>query len=110
MNINKIEHATNGVSSIITNPMYISYGLLGITSVILGYYTLFDNNIQEQTQSPVLEQPSPSTEPITIQEPSPSAEPVAAAVAAPSAEPVKNPFTLGGKKLKKTKKHKSKKH
>ncbi len=102
MNINKIEHATNGVSSIITNPMYISYGLLGITSVILGYYTLFDNNIQEQTQSPVLEQPLPST----TQEPS-AAEP---APVEPVVAPAQNPFTLGGKKLKKTKKHKSKKH
>ncbi len=106
MDINKIDHATRSVSSVITNPMYISYGLLGITSVILGYYTFFDNNIQEQTQSPVLEQPVPTAAPTEA----PTEAPAETVVEAPAEQ---NPgIQLGGrgKKLKKTKKHKSKKN
>ncbi len=45
--MNKIDQTTRGIASMISNPTYISYGLLGISSVILGYYTLFDNNIDE---------------------------------------------------------------
>ena len=111
MDINKIDHATRSVSSVITNPMYISYGLLGITSVILGYYTFFDNNIQEQTQSPVLEQPAPTAAPTEA----PTETVVEAPAEVPTAETPaeQNPgIQLGGrsKKLKKTKKHKSKKN
>jgi hypothetical protein len=105
MDINKIDHATRSVSSVITNPMYISYGLLGITSVILGYYTFFDNNIQEQTQSPVLEQLAPTAAPTEVPVPTEAPAEVPTAEANPGIQ-------LGGtgKKLKKTKKHKSKKN
>lgn len=64
--MNKLEDATRGITNLITNPVYMSYGLLGLSSVILGYYTLFDNKIDEVVQEPL--QQSIVQEP-TVQEP-----------------------------------------
>lgn len=57
--MNNIERTTRGITNMITNPTYISYGFLGISSFILGYYTLFDNKIDE-----VVSEPSPKQESI----------------------------------------------
>jgi len=54
--MNKLENVTRGITSTISNPMYVSYSLLGISSLILGYYTFFDDKIDELVEQPV-EQP-----------------------------------------------------
>jgi hypothetical protein len=107
--MNKLEHATRGITSTISNPMYISYSLLGISSLILGYYTFFDNKIDETVQEPELKEPEPIQE---VEEPEPE-EPVQE-VEEPiqEQEPVQTqeqPLFQGGKK-KKTKRTKHRKN
>ena len=82
----------------------VSYGLIGISTAILGYYTFFENDIEipapeVQIGTPSTEQPSteqPSTEQPSTEQPSteqPSTE-------QPSTEPQKNETIFGGKKKK----------
>ena len=82
----------------------VSYGLIGISTAILGYYTFFENDIEipapeVQIGTPLTEQPSteqPSTEQPSTEQPSteqPSTE-------QPSTEPPKNETIFGGKKKK----------
>jgi len=103
--MNKLENATRGITSTISNPMYISYSLLGISSLILGYYTFFDNKIDETVQEPELKEPEPVQE---VEEPA-QEEPIQE-----QEEPVQTqeqPLFQGGKKNKtrgKTKHRKNK--
>ncbi len=94
--MNKLEHATRSITSTITNPSYLSYGLIGISSVILGYYTLFDDNIDSKEPDPTLQQ-QPSVQP--TQEPSmqPTQEPSMQPTQEPS---VQQGYMQGGKKQK----------
>ena len=54
------ESAKQKINSIFSsNPIAISYTLIGISTAILGYYTFFDNNISETV-------PEPTTTPTSI--------------------------------------------
>ena len=108
----------------------VSYGLIGISTAILGYYTFFENDIeipapevqigtplteQPSTEQPSTEQPSteqPSTEQPTTEQPSteqPSTQQPTTqqpttqqqSTEQPSTEPQKNETFFGGKKKKK---------
>ena len=108
----------------------VSYGLIGISTAILGYYTFFENDIeipapevqigtplteQPSTEQPSTEQPSteqptaeqptteqPSTEQPSTQQPS-TQQPTTQqqSTEQPSTEPQKNETFFGGKKKKK---------
>ena len=41
-----------------SNPIAISYTLIGISTAILGYYTFFDNKISEAVPEPTITTPS----------------------------------------------------
>lgn len=106
--MNKLEQATRGITSTISNPTYISYSLLGISSLILGYYTFFDNKIDETVQEPEPEEPEPVQE---VEEPA-QEEPVQEVeepIQEPEKETQEQPLFQGGKK-KKTKRTKHRKN
>ena len=55
--MNLIENAKNKINSLLTSsPNNISYSFIGITTIILGYYTFFENDIEipSPTLSPTL--------------------------------------------------------
>ena len=110
--MNKIENATRGITNMITNPVYMSYGLLGLSSVILGYYTLFDNKIDEVVQEPVQQS---TVQQSIFQEPMVQ-EPIVQEPIVQEEEPQQEQPSLfqGGKKKKYTrtnkKRNKSRKH
>jgi hypothetical protein len=84
------ESAKQKINSIFSsNPIAISYTLIGISTAILGYYTFFDNNISETV-------PEPTTTPTSI----PSSIPPSISPIAPQSTP-----QFGGKH-KKTHKNK----
>ncbi len=50
--------------SVVSNPTIISYGLIGLTTMVLGYFTFFDGNDDEETKEEILsEEVKPSEEP-----------------------------------------------
>lgn len=65
-----IDKTRNSLSNVgkTMNPAFITYGFIGITTVILGYYTFFENNIEEPVQETA--QP-PSAQPPSAQPPFP---------------------------------------
>ena len=107
---NTIKTAVNAT----VNSTTISYGFIGISTAILGYYTFFENDIE----TPAKEQPAteqPATEQPPTEQPAPSApfsfgaSSTAEAPSAPSApfsfgagteEPPKKNSFFGGKRKK----------
>jgi hypothetical protein len=84
--------------------VYVSYGLLGLSSLILGYYTLFDNKMDEVVPEPipVTQEQEPATqEPATL-------EPATQEPATQEQEPATQELApmQGGKKKKNTRKAK----
>ena len=46
-----LENAKQKINSLFTsNPIAISYSLIGMTTIILGYYTFFENDIDTQVE------------------------------------------------------------
>jgi hypothetical protein len=105
--LNYLEKTRNQINTMITNPTSLTYGCLGISTIVLGYYTFFksDNDkseLKEESES-VAEEPEPVAEEPVAEEPSPTEEP---AVEEPEPEPQEE--QTGGKSRKKsTKKHKN---
>jgi hypothetical protein len=101
--MNSFENVKNQINNMITNPTTITYGCLGVSTALLGYYTFFKSNDDSSSFS---EKESDSlfgsmTVPETIiEEPEPEPEP----------EPVVEPESeqTGGKKKKSTKRRKHK--
>ena len=128
--MNLLDNTQNQIKNIaktLLHPSNISYGFIGLTTVLLGYYTFFENNIENPLPD-TLASPSESAasqpntassetttasslNPFASSEPSTtSSEPSTASSAASSLNPFasdEKPIISGGKrKLKKTKKSK----
>lgn len=67
-----IDKTRNSLSDVgkIMNPAFITYGFIGITTVILGYYTFFENNIEEPVQETLPQEPLSQEPSFMPQEPS----------------------------------------
>jgi hypothetical protein len=91
----------------------VSYGLIGISTIILGYYTFFENDIEIPApevpiETPSTEQPSivPTEQPSIVPTEQPSTEqpsteqPSIVPTEQPSTEPQKQVSFFGGKKKK----------
>ena len=128
--MNLLDNTQNQIKNItktLLHPSNISYGFIGLTTVLLGYYTFFENNIENPLPD-TLASPSESAasqpntassetttasslNPFASSEPSTtSSEPTTASSAASSLNPFasdEKPIISGGKrKLKKTRKSK----
>ena len=107
--------------SVAANPTTLSYALIACTSLILGYYTIYDPNgpvsepvteqneepvsepVTEQNEEPVSEpEPEPEPEPVQREEPAPEQKPEPELV--PEEKPESVIPTMGGKK-KKSRRH-----
>ena len=50
--------------AVVSNPTIISYGLIGLTTMVLGYFTFFDGEDKEETKEEIpSEEVKPSEEP-----------------------------------------------
>jgi type IV secretory pathway VirB10-like protein len=105
--INSVKKVANSLF----NSTNVTYGFIGVSTVILSYYTFFEKDIEappteEPTKQNVDEQPLPVDEQLlpVDEQPLPVDEPPAPVDEQPLqvAEPPQN----GGKKHKKTRKHK----
>ena len=123
----QLKTMTNAIKTAVNatvNSTTISYGFIGISTAILGYYTFFENDIETPaTEQPAMEQPAmeqpateqPATEQPATEQPAPSApfsfgaSSTAEAPPAPSApfsfgtgteEPPKKNSFFGGKRKK----------
>ncbi len=103
-----IDKTRNSLSDVgkIMNPAFITYGFIGITTVILGYYTFFENNIEEPVQETLPQEPSfmpqepsfmPQEPSFMPQEPQPQPQP----------QQIYGGTKTNKKKIKKTKKRKN---
>ena len=121
--MNLLDNTQNQIKNItktLLEPSNISYGFIGLTTVLLGYYTFFENNIENpltdtlasQSESAASEPSNTSSETTTASSLNPfaSSETSNTSSAASSLNPFasdEKPIISGGKrKLKKTRKSK----
>ena len=83
----------------------VSYGLIGISTIILGYYTFFENDIEIPApevpiETPSTEQPSTEQPSIVPTEQASTEQPSIVPTEQPSTEPQKQVSFFGGKKKK----------
>ena len=102
--LNYLEKTTNQIKTMITNPTSLTYGCIGISTIVLGYYTFFksdgDKSEPKEESESVAEEPAP-----VVEEPAPAEEPVAEQ---PVAEEPQEEQTGGKSRKKSTKKQKHK--
>jgi hypothetical protein len=112
--MNLLDNTQNQIKNItktLLKPSNISYGFIGLTTVLLGYYTFFENNIENplpDTLASPSESAASSLNPFASSEPNTaSSEPNTASSLNPFASDEK-PIISGGKRKlgKKTKKSK----
>ncbi len=89
----------------ITNPSTITYGCLGVSTALLGYYTFFKSNDESSSFSE--KESEPAVESMTVPEPMVD-EPEPEPVVTPEPEPEPESEQTGGKKKKSTKRRKRK--
>jgi hypothetical protein len=121
--MNLLDNTKNQIKNItktLLEPSNISYGFIGLTTVLLGYYTFFENNIENPlpdtlaspSESAASQPNTASSETTTASSLNPfaSSEPSTTSSAASSLNPFasdEKPIISGGKrKLKKTRKSK----
>ena len=82
--MNSLENVKNQITNMITNPTSITYGCLGISTALLGYYTFIKSSDEKSSE------PDSAPLPVTDSEPEPK------------------PEQAGGKKKKSTRRRKRK--
>ncbi len=110
-----IDKTRNSLSDVgkIMNPAFITYGFIGITTVILGYYTFFENNIEEPVQETLPQEPSFMPQEPSFMPQEPSFMPQEPSFMPQEPQPQPQPQQIYGgtktnkKKIKKTKKRKN---
>ena len=75
--MNSLENVKNQINNMITNPTSITYGCLGISTALLGYYTFIKSSDEKGSDPESV--PVPVTEPEPEPEPEPAPAPALAA-------------------------------
>ena len=77
------------------NSTNISYGFIGVSTAILGYYTFFENDIEKTAEQPKVQQPEAQQPEPEAQQPEPEAQQPEV-----QKQPEAQPVISGGKKKK----------